>query len=72
MKSIYKGGGETHESPIFWYDINGTTGVRDIITDGQAKVSAIYGVDGTLRSGKTRGLNIVKMSDGSVRKVVVR
>lgn len=72
VKSIYKGGGETHESPIFWYDINGTTGVKDIITDGQAKVSAIYGVDGTLRSGKTRGLNIVKMSDGSVRKVVVR
>ena len=71
VKSIYKGGGEVHESPIFWYDTN-VTGVENALTEGAATVAEIYGLDGVRRSRMGQGLNIVKMSDGSVRKMMVR
>lgn len=72
VKSIYKACGETHESPIFWFDINGTTGIDEALAKGQAAVTAVYGVDGVRRNGLTRGINIVRMNDGSVRKMFVR
>jgi hypothetical protein len=33
---------------------------------------AVYGADGALRAGLQKGLNIVKMSDGKVKKVFVK
>lgn len=33
---------------------------------------AVYGADGALREGLQKGLNIVKMSDGKVKKVMVK
>ena len=36
----------------------------------EAMQADYYGVDG--RKGKTRGVNIVRMTDGTVRKVVVK
>ncbi len=69
VKSIYTGGGERRESPISWYDV---AGVKAPSLSGAATVSEIYGADGIRRSAPVRGLNIVRMSDGSVRKMVVR
>lgn len=71
VKSIYKGGDEVHESPIVWFNVN-TTGVKDTLSDGSATVAEIYSIDGVRRNSMARGLNIVKMSDGSVRKMIVR
>ena len=72
VKSIYKGGNEVRESPIVWYDVKGATGVKDTLTNSSATVAEIYSIDGVRRSSMARGLNIVKMSDGSVRKMIVR
>lgn|GEM_PF-3541431 len=72
VKSIYKGGDEVCESPIVWYDVKGATGVEDTLTNGSVTVAEIYSIDGVRRSSMTKGLNIVKMSDGSVRKMIVR
>lgn len=69
VKSVYKGGGEVHESPVFWLE---TTGVNNVLTNGASTVSDVYGIDGIRRSEMSHGLNIVRTSDGSVRKVFVR
>ena len=41
-------------------------------TDEQVQVKAIYSVNGTVQRGMKKGVNIVKMSDGSVKKVLVK
>lgn len=52
--------------------INDTTGINEIGSMTDAKVSEIYGVNGARKSQLTKGLNIVKMSDGTVKKVLVK
>lgn len=52
--------------------INATTGINEIGSTTDAKVSEIYGVNGAHKSQLTKGLNIVKMSDGTVKKVLVK
>lgn len=52
--------------------INDTTGINEIGSTTDAKVSEIYGVNGARKSQLTKGLNIVKMSDGTVKKVLVK
>lgn len=52
--------------------INATTGINEIGNTTDAKVSEIYGVNGARKSQLTKGLNIVKMSDGTVKKVLVK
>ena len=49
-----------------------TTGINEIGSTKDAKVSEIYGVNGASKSQLTKGLNIVKMSDGTVKKVLVK
>lgn len=49
-----------------------TTGINEIGSTKDAKVSEIYGVNGARKSQLTKGLNIVKMSDGTVKKVLVK
>ena len=41
-------------------------------TDEQVQVKAIYSVNGTVQRVMKKGVNIVKMSDGSVKKVLVK
>lgn len=48
------------------------TGINEIGSTTDAKVSEIYGVNGARKSQLTKGLNIVKMSDGTVKKVLVK
>lgn len=52
--------------------INATTGINEIGSTTDVKVSEIYGVNGARKSQLTKGLNIVKMSDGTVKKVLVK
>lgn len=52
--------------------IKATTGINEIGSTTDAKVSEIYGVNGARKSQLTKGLNIVKMSDGTVKKVLVK
>lgn len=49
-----------------------TTGINEIGSTTDAKVSEIYGVNGARKSQLTKGINIVKMSDGTVKKVLVK
>lgn len=52
--------------------IKTTTGINEMGSTTDAKVSEIYGVNGARKSQLTKGLNIVKMSDGTVKKVLVK
>ena len=52
--------------------INATTGINQINTASEVKATEIYGVNGARKSQLTKGLNIVKMSDGTVKKVLVK
>ena len=52
--------------------INTPTGINGISSTSEAKASEIYGVNGARKLQLTKGLNIVKMSDGSVKKVLVK
>lgn len=48
------------------------TGINEIGSTTDAKVSEIYGVNGARKPQLTKGLNIVKMSDGTMKKVLVK
>lgn len=50
-------------------DFTAIEGVENVQT---AEPVAIYGADGALRADYPKGLNIVKMSDGTVQKVLVK
>ena len=48
------------------------TGIDNVITPFHAKEVSRYPINGQLLSAPTKGLNIVKYSDGSVKKVAVQ
>ena len=48
------------------------TGINNVITSNDAKELSRYSVNGQRLSAPTKGLNIVKYSDGSVKKIVVQ
>ena len=48
------------------------TGIDKVTTSTNAKEVSRYSVNGQLLVAPTKGLNIVKYSDGSVKKVVVQ
>ena len=48
------------------------TGINNVITSNDAKELSRYSVNGQRLSAPTKGLNIVKYCDGSVKKVVVQ
>ena len=54
--------------------LDGTSsGINDIISAGENAVEvARYALDGTQLSVPTKGVNIVKMSDGTTKKVIVK
>ena len=49
-----------------------TTGIGTAKTDADVTEKARYTVDGIKVSAPRKGLNIVKMSDGSVRKIIIK
>jgi len=52
-------------------DKNVTTGVENVKT-ADAQQVARYGLDGTVLLAPQKGLNIIRLADGTVRKVVLR
>ena len=51
---------------------NGTPSGIDVLTSSDATVVARYTLDGRVISAPQAGVNIVKMSDGTVKKVLVK
>ena len=65
-----------------WYEIDGNkyyletteTGVRDINTDTEMNVHEMlrYTIDGRMIRTAQPGVNIIRMSDGSTKKVLIK
>lgn len=72
VQSVYYGGGERRVSDISWYSGNGTSGIKGLSVTGSTKVKAIYSIDGRKLDAPSKGINIMLMDDGSVRKVVTK
>lgn len=68
VQSIYYGGGERNETPVSWYKVSGINDVEI----SEAMPVDIYSIDGIRRNTLEKGINIVKMSDGSTRKILLR
>lgn len=49
-----------------------SAGVNDITETQDVTIDAVYGIDGRIRPAMTSGLNIVRYSDGSVRKLIIK
>lgn len=49
----------------------GTTGIDGVMSE-EAKETGRYTLDGKQLDGKQRGINIVRMSDGTIKKVIVK
>ena len=49
-----------------------STGIDNINATSSAKAEAIYSVNGVRNAQLNKGLNIVKMSDGSVKKIMIK
>ena len=48
------------------------TGIDNINATSSAKAEAIFSVNGVRNAQLNKGLNIVKMSDGSVKKIMIK
>lgn len=55
----------------FVVTVTPATGIKNITTNGAVEV-ARFSADGKRISAPQKGLNIIRMSDGSTRKVVVK
>lgn len=51
---------------------NTSTGIDNMNANTSTKTEAIFSVNGVRNAHLTKGLNIVKMSDGSVKKIMVK
>ena len=54
------------------FDFNGETSINGIDNASGAMVKAVFGINGEQRAKLQRGINVVKMTDGSVKKVIVK
>ena len=50
----------------------GTTAIEGVETDAAATPTALFSAGGQRRATMQKGMNIVRMSDGTTRKVMVR
>ena len=67
-----EGNGPSGLSSITKVIVGDPVGIRSANASGKASVKDAYTADGRRRSATTKGLNIVKMSDGTVKKVIKR
>ena len=54
------------------FDNSDVTGVTDVLINTETMMTDIYSIDGLRLSSLRKGMNIVKMSDNSVRKIFVK
>ena len=77
VKSVPSGSIEAYKAADVWkefFNIDGeATGIDDV-TNGavEATVKSIYDLNGRQQQDTRRGLNIVRLSDGTVRKAMVK
>lgn len=64
--------GESTNNSYAAFDFNGESAINGVNTTTDAKVVAVYGLSGEKRNAMQHGINIVKMSDGTVKKVLVK
>jgi hypothetical protein len=55
----------------YTFDEDGFTAIEGVEESG-VTIEAVYGVDGALRAEMQKGINIVKMSNGTVKRVLVK
>ena len=65
-------GGANIKAVGYSFDDVDATFIEGVESAETALPVAVYGADGALRAGLQKGLNIVKMSDGKVKKVFVK
>lgn len=53
-------------------DYLSTTGINNIENNADAKIETIYDLNGVRQNSLTKGINIVKMSNGKTKKVIVK
>ena len=53
-------------------DMSGETGIGSVSEAAEAKVVGIYDMSGRRMDSLTKGINIVKLSDGTTKKVLVK
>lgn len=70
VQSVYYGGGERRESNVSWYSV--TSAISNVSAKDAMTVKTVYTIDGKRLDAPRKGINIVKMGDGSVRKVFVK
>ena len=58
------------EMPVF--ALKSSTAISSVEDSAEVREVARYSVDGKLLQGAQKGLNIVRYSDGTVKKVVVK
>ena len=65
--------GDLYEGKDPWNSFNtiNSSGVEDVTVDDNAVEVARYNVNGVKLSAPQKGINIIKMSDGAVKKVIV-
>lgn len=51
---------------------SGSTGIDAVKSDVPAKITGIFSIDGHKKSELTKGVNIIKTSDGKTKKIIVR
>ena len=51
-------------------DSDGTTGISSVSAHDGNDVKAVYGIDGSKRTASAKGLNIIRMKDGTTMKVM--
>lgn len=63
----------TAAAPVFaLFDFNYETAIRPVTATAADGMPAVFGINGMRKNAMTRGINIVKTANGSVRKVMVR
>ena len=69
---------EKYENADYWRyfqvikEIGTQTGIDSATASDAAKEVARYGINGQLLNGQAKGLNIVKYSDGTIKRVMVK
>ena len=69
---------EKYENADYWRyfqvikEIGTQTGIDSATTSDAAKDVSRYGINGQLLNGPTKGVNIVKYSDGTIKRVMVK
>ncbi|MCD8297732.1 MAG: Omp28-related outer membrane protein [Prevotella sp.] len=64
--------GEAYVNNANMAKVGGSSDIRATVSDTDVTETSRYAVDGRQLSTPVKGLNIVKMSDGTTRKVIVR